>query len=613
MSEQSVDILWVLFSAVLVALMQPGFTALEAGATRAKNSISTAIKNLSDFLIAFLVFVFFGASMMLGNSLNGWFSWQPLFFYHDSLTELTLVLFHAMFASTAVTIISGAIAERTKYVAYLLIALIVSLFIYPIQAHWIWHEAGWLAQLGFIDFAGSTVVHSVGGWAALAAILIIGPRIGRFDETADSHRFEQANLAHSALGVFLIWLGWIGFNGGSVLALNVLTGQVILNTMIAGAVGGISGLIISRILTGYYQVSSIMYGILSGLVAITASAQLASPFAAIVIGLLGYLAYLWGQTVLAKLKIDDAIEAVPVHLFAGVAGTLAIPFLQTDRPFTEQLQVQLLGIVSVGMLSFSVTFAALWLINRIMPLRVSETDEILGLNISEHQASTSMFDLAHAMNIQATNQDFSKRIMVEPYSDASVIAAYYNNVTQAFNQISSEKEELIAETIHVANYDLLTGLAKRRLLVNELDKSLLRLQRHPQTNALFFIDLDGFKNVNDVHGHDAGDYLLKEAAKRIQASIRKVDLAARFGGDEFVILLEGIQNDSFAATVADKVIAAMQLPIELPCGEIVTISASIGFTLFDDQCQCSVDDLLKRADQAMYTAKKRGKNQWVID
>lgn len=613
MSDQSVDILWVLFSAVLVALMQPGFTALEAGATRAKNSISTAIKNLSDFLIAFLVFVFFGASMMLGDSTSGWFGWQPMFYYNHSLTDLTLVLFHAMFASTAVTIISGAIAERTKYISYLLIALIVSLFIYPIQAHWIWHEAGWLAQLGFIDFAGSTVVHSVGGWAALAAILIIGPRIGRFDDAAETQHFEQANLAHSALGVFLIWLGWIGFNGGSVLALNVLTGQVILNTMIAGAVGGISGLVVSRFLTGYYQVSSIMYGILSGLVAITASAHLASPFAAILIGLVGYLAYLWGQKLLIQFKIDDAIEAVPVHLFAGIAGTLAIPFLQSDKPLIEQMQIQLLGIFSVGMLSFWVTYAALWLINRVMPLRVSENDEILGLNISEHQASTSMFELAHAMNVQATNQDFSKRILVEPYSDASVIAAYYNNVTQAFNQINSENEALIAETIHVANYDLLTGLAKRRLLVTELDKSLIRLKRQPQTNALFFIDLDGFKKVNDQHGHDAGDHLLKEAAKRIQASIRKVDLAARFGGDEFVILLEGIQNDSFAATVADKIIEIMQQDIALPCGEIVTVGASIGLTLFDDQCQCSVDDLLKRADQAMYTAKKRGKGQWVID
>jgi len=613
MSEQSVDILWVLFSAVLVALMQPGFTALEAGSTRAKNSISTAIKNLSDFLIAFLIFVFFGASLMLGNSIGGWLGWQPMFFYHNSLTGLTLVLFHAMFASTAVTIISGAIAERTKYVAYLMIALIVSLLIYPLQAHWIWHESGWLAQMGFIDFAGATVVHSVGGWAALAAILIIGPRIGRFDDDAQSNRFEQANLAQSALGVFLIWLGWIGFNGGSVLALNSLTGQVILNTMIAGAMGGISGLVVSRLLTGYYQVNAIMYGILAGLVAITASAHLASPYSALIIGILGYLAYLSGQQILIKFRIDDAIEAVPVHLFAGIAGTLAIPFLQSDNEMVKQFEIQLIGIISVGLLSFLVTFCALWLINRIMPLRVSETNEILGLNITEHQASTSMFDLAHAMNAQAKSQDFSKRILVEPYSDASVIAAYYNNVTQSFNQISSEKETLIAETVHMPNYDLLTGLAKRRLLVNELDKSLLRLQRKAQTNALFFIDLDGFKNINDVYGHDAGDFVLKEAAQHIQNAIRKIDLASRFGGDEFVLLLEDIQNDSYAATVADKIITAMQVPIDLNCGATVKISASIGLTLFDNKCRCSVDDLLKRADQAMYTAKKRGKGQWEID
>lgn len=612
MNEQAVDTLWILLSAVLVALMQPGFTALEAGATRAKNSISTAIKNLSDFLIAIMIFVVFGASLMLGHSYGGFIGWQAPFFYQQSLEQLTLVLFHAMFASTAVTIISGAIAERTKYAAYLFIALIVSLLIYPIQAHWIWHESGWLAQLGFIDFAGSTVVHSVGGWAALAAILIIGPRLGRFDEEEHSHHFEQANLAYSALGVFMIWLGWIGFNGGSVLALNALTGQVILNTLIAGAMGGIAGLFVSRLLTGYYQVSAIMYGILAGLVAITASAHLASPYEAMLMGLVGYLAYLFGQYTLNKFKIDDAIEAVPVHLFAGVAGTLAVPFLLDEGNRLYQFQIQLLGIFSVGALAFSVTYASLWLLNRWIPLRVSESEEILGLNISEHQASTSMFDLAHAMNAQAKSQDFSKRIMVEPYSDAALIAAYYNDVTQSFNQISSEKENLIEETIHMANYDLLTGLAKRRLLINELSKVLLRLDRQKQTHALLFIDLDGFKNVNDVHGHDAGDFLLKEAANRIQATIRKIDLASRFGGDEFVVLLEAVQNENDAASVADKIIAIMQQPITLPCGEVVNVGASIGLTVFNEKNSLSVDAILKQADQAMYTAKKRGKGQWVL-
>lgn len=207
MEMQIIDTLWVLLSAILVALMQPGFTALEAGQTRAKNSISTAIKNISDFLIAFMVFVTVGASLMLGTSFNGWFGWSDLFFYSGSLSEIIFILFQAMFASTAVTIISGAIAERTRYSTYLLIALLISVLIYPIQAHWVWNSEGWLAQMGFIDFAGSTVVHSVGGWAALAAIMIIGPRLGRFELNTG---FEKSNLALSALGVFLFGLVGLG-------------------------------------------------------------------------------------------------------------------------------------------------------------------------------------------------------------------------------------------------------------------------------------------------------------------------------------------------------------------------------------------------------------------
>ena len=209
MSLEFFDTFWILFSAVLVALMQPGFTALEAGQTRAKNSISTAIKNISDFLISFIIFIIFGASLMLGNSYQGWVGWDSLFFYDENVQQIAIVIFQAMFASTAVTIISGSIAERTRYSTYLLIAIWVSLVVYPVQAHWSWNESGWLSQMGFVDFAGSTVVHSVGGWAALAAIMVIGPRLGRFEMKGS---FEKSNLAFSTLGTFLIVLGWIGLD-----------------------------------------------------------------------------------------------------------------------------------------------------------------------------------------------------------------------------------------------------------------------------------------------------------------------------------------------------------------------------------------------------------------
>lgn len=610
MSESPIDILWVLISAILVALMQPGFTALEAGGTRTKNSISTAIKNTSDFLISFMIFVIFGASMLLGTSYMGLVGWNPFFFFSDSLSGIVLVLFQAMFASTAVTIISGAIAERTKFSSYLIIAVMVSVFIYPIQAHWVWNSDGWLANLGFVDFAGSTVVHSVGGWAALAAILVIGSRIGRFEE--GNRGFEQSNLAYSALGVFLIWIGWIGFNGGSVLALNHQTAQVVLNTFIAGSMGGIGGLVLSRIKSGYYQINSILHGILAGLVAITASAHLATPVSAMIIGLLGYFAYHLGLLFLLRFKIDDAIEAVPVHLFAGVAGTLAVPWVMDGVDLVEQLKVQVLGVVAIGVFSFGVSYILLKMINHFFELRVSETSELIGLNISEHKASTSMFDLANAMNSQAESQDFSRRILVEPYTEASLIANYYNQVIQAFNKLDQEKERLIEETNRMANYDNLTNLAKRRVLVNELARSIMKLDRNNYSNAVLFIDLDGFKRINDEFGHDAGDIILKVAADRLQSSIRKSDLASRFGGDEFVILLDNVQNDTEAAMVADKIIQIMKEPIDLNNGMEGYVSASIGLKIIDKNTNLSVEDVLKEADSAMYEAKRRGKGQWVL-
>ena len=564
---------------------------------------------MSDFLLSFIVFSLFGASIMLGSSYFGLVGWQPNIFNSTTLSEVVLILFQAMFASTAVTIISGSIAERTKFSTYLIIAVIVSIFIYPIQAHWAWNTEGWLAQIGFIDFAGSTVVTLVGGWSALAAILIICPRIGRFDE--ENRAFEHSNLAYSALGVFLIWIGWIGFNGGSVLALNETTALVILNTFIAGSTGGISGLIVSRILNGYYQITAILNGVLAGLVAITASANLTTPFEAIVIGVIGYFAYHLGVILLERYKVDDAIEAVPVHLFAGIAGTLAVPFVMNDIIFIEQLKTQVIGIITIGFFTFGISYILLKTINRFSKLRVTETSELIGLNISEHKSSTSMFDLANAMNSQAVSQDFSRRILVEPYTDASLLANYYNQVTEAFNKLDQEKELLLEETNRMANYDHLTGLAKRRLLVNELSRACIRSEQSPQNNAVLFIDLDGFKNVNDKYGHDGGDIILKVTAERILTNIRKSDLASRFGGDEFVVLLEDIQNDTQATIVADKIIKSLKEPVDLGNNTIGHICASIGIRFIENNGTFSVEKTLKEADQAMYEAKRRGKNQWV--
>lgn len=613
MSDQGLDILWVLVSAVLVALMQPGFTALEAGATRAKNNISTAQKNITDFVISFLIFITLGASIMLGSSQGGWLGWDSVFFYQEDLSQTTYVIFQAMFASTAVTIVSGAVVERTKFVSYIVIAIFLSLIIYPIEAHWVWNSQGWLAKLGFIDFAGSTVVHSVGGWVALAAAMIIGPRIGRF-ESQHVKNFEGSNLALSTAGVLFIWLGWIGFNGGSVLALNAQTGLVILNTFIAGTVGGVTGMFISGYTLGYFKVDVNLNSILAGLVAITASAHLASPLDAMWIGALGSLSYFFGQKMLLHWRIDDAIDAIPTHLFAGVAGTLAVALVMPDGvSVVEQLKIQLLGVLVIGFFVMGLSWLFLSLINRVMPLRVSESDEVIGLNVSEHKASSSVLDLILSMNHQAVTRDFSRRIMAEPYSEAEPIAIFYNSVTQAFNQLNAEKEALLEETFRMANYDSLTGLAKRRVMINVLNQVIARLDREALSHAVMFIDLDGFKAVNDNQGHEAGDLLLREVAQRIETCIGKSDLASRFGGDEFVVLLEDIKNENHAAMVADKLIATIKEPVVLQNAKTVQVGASIGICVFGRaNLPTTADEILKFADEAMYAAKRRGKGQWLV-
>ncbi|GAB6070149.1 hypothetical protein JCM30760_12460 [Thiomicrorhabdus hydrogeniphila] len=609
MNTELLDTLWILISAILVAFMQPGFTALEAGQTRAKNSISTAIKNISDFLISFVIFISFGASLMLGSTNNGWFGWNDLFFYNNSLSDIVYILFQAMFASTAVTIISGAIAERTRYATYLLIAVWVSLIVYPIQAHWIWNEGGWLAQMGFIDFAGSTVVHSVGGWAALAAIIIIGPRLGRFELKKG---FEKSNQAFSALGVFLIWLGWIGFNGGSMLTLNMQTAQVILNTLIAGAVGGIAGLIYSRYNRGYYDVSSIMNGVLAGLVCITANANLTKPEEAILIGILGYASYELGCYVLLKLKLDDAIEAIPVHLFAGISGTLAVAFFYPADQILDQLGVQFIGVIAVGIFAFSASYLFLKIANRFVPLRASEADEVIGMNISEHKASNSMHDLAKVMHMQANSKDFSQKISVEPYADAALIAEFYNNVTSAFNRLTDENEGLIKEIEYRANYDQLTGVPKRHLLFTEIEKALVHLDIEPKMHGLLFIDLDGFKKANDEYGHDAGDEILKFVAKRIKSLLRSDDMVARFGGDEFVVLVLDVKNETNVGNLTEKLMNAIREPILTSEKQLMNVDSSVGVKIFDEKNRMGVNELIKEADAAMYVAKKRGKGTWVL-
>ncbi len=396
--QQSLDILWIILCSGLVFLMQAGFLCLESGLTRRKNSINVAIKNLADFCLTTVVFWVVGFGLMFGASRDGWFgtSEYVLDFSLQSPFFSVFFLFQVMFCGAAVTIMSGAIAERMKFSSYLIVTVAVSALIYPSFGHWAWaglnngETNGWLNSMGFVDFAGSTVVHSVGGWMSLAVLLIIGPRRGRFAADGTPRQIHPSNLPLATLGTVFLFIGWLGFNGGSTLALNDQVANVLVNTVVAGSVGAVSAGLLGYAIQNRLNVTQFMNGCLGGLVAVTANAFAVTTPVAALIGLIGGMIVIGVEDLLEHYRIDDAVGAIPVHLGAGIWGTLAVglygdlDILGTGLSRMEQVGVQLLGVVVCGLWVFGIGYILMKAVNRMYPLRVSAEHEDVGLNLSEH-------------------------------------------------------------------------------------------------------------------------------------------------------------------------------------------------------------------------------------
>ncbi len=375
--------------------MQAGFTCLEAGMVRKKNAINVALKNLADLTISSSIFWIWGFALLFGVSHNGLLGTTGFFVNGiDDPWKITFFLFEMMFCGTAVTIISGAIAERVRFLGYLIIGVLVSGIIYPMFGHWAWaglesgQPVGWLAERGFIDFAGSSVVHSVGGWVALAALIILGPRTGRFDS---ERKFFQGNsIPLATLGGFLLWIGWFGFNGGSVLHFNHEVPNIILNTLLAGIAGSLSSLLISWIILKRPNPETLINGSLSGLVAITASCNGVDNISSIIIGFVAGLLNFVAVQLLEKCKIDDVVSAIPVHGVNGIWGTLAVAIFGdpaswgSGKSALEQFWIQLEGVGVCFVWSFGTALIFLWSLNKVFPLRVNYKEERIGLDISEH-------------------------------------------------------------------------------------------------------------------------------------------------------------------------------------------------------------------------------------
>ncbi|MDY7024814.1 MAG: ammonium transporter, partial [Pseudomonadota bacterium] len=373
----------------MIFLMQAGFALLESGLTRAKNSVNVIMKNYADLCVGVLTFGLIGFGLMFGNNPSGWVGSSMFGLVDLSNYDYAFIFFQAMFAATAATITSGAMAERTKFPGYLLGTLGITLFIYPIFGSWVWGGygggSGWLAEAGFIDFAGSTVVHSVGGWCALAAIMVLGPRLGRYGDMDEVHDIPGHNLNYMALGGFILWFGWFGFNAGSTTEVNDSLGLISLNTALSASASVLSVVILSQIISKRVLSKDVVNGSIAGLVAVTAGCATMEPLFALFTGLIGGIVMLLGERIVIFMRLDDVVGAVAAHGFAGAWGTIAAGmFLAGDLFNTEQITVQLIGVVMCFIWVFPTAFIMYKLIDLTIGLRASFDDERQGLDYTEH-------------------------------------------------------------------------------------------------------------------------------------------------------------------------------------------------------------------------------------
>lgn len=401
---QLINIVWVFLASCLVMLMQAGFAILEAGLTRQKNCNNVLMKNIMDFVIGSIVFMIVGFGLMFGDDVIGFIGSSGFIDpttlnleQFDALSPSIFIFFQTVFCATAATIVSGAMAERTKFISYLIYTFIISLVIYPVSGHWIW-GGGWLADLGFIDYAGSSAVHSVGGWAALIGAMVLGPRIGKYNKDGSSNAIPGHNIMMATLGVFILWFCWFGFNPGSSLEAAGYVGHIALTTNLSACAGALVALIITWVRYGKPDISMTLNGILAGLVAITAGCHIISLYGSLIVGAISGVLVVFGCEFLdKKLHIDDPVGAVGVHCLNGVWGTIAVGLFACHTVASPdgslglfygggftQLGIQVLGVVAVAAWVCVTSFIMFRVIKHTIGLRASEQEELQGLDLGEH-------------------------------------------------------------------------------------------------------------------------------------------------------------------------------------------------------------------------------------
>lgn len=741
------NLTWILLAGALVMMMQVGFLLLEAGMVRSKNSINVAQKNMLDFVFGVVAFAAVGFMFAFGRSDGLPIGTEEGFFFLRDLDDWQagFFVFQVMFCGTAATIVSGAVAERMKLSAYVLGSLVLSGFIYPVFVHWSWgsalqpNDTAFLSALGFVDFAGSTVVHATGGWISLAACMVIGSRLGRFGPDGRPVRIAGHSPVLSTTGALLLFIGWIGFNGGSTMQATPDIASIILNTVLAGGVATCVGYVIGYFQDGVVLPEKSLTGMLGGLVAVTAGCHILEPGGALLIGALGAAVAIYGnEFVLHRLRIDDAVGAIGVHAFAGVVGTLGLALLAPVDLLPAggrlaQLHVQAFGAALNFYWAFGLGYAFFWILQRTLKVRVSVEDEEIGLNIAEHGTRLGVGHVEDALsNLVNGKADLDHRLPVDSGDDAEKLSLLFNRLMdnvaaeersrqelinlkrdheeiervaalasatfeamvmhqqgkivdgnsrladlmgvpldqligrslseflpepedwaalrdafmsdREFNQEIllqrpdgqqipvaargrdivyrgekirvgclvdlSERKKAEQHIRHLAYHDALTGLPNRTLFTEKLGDAVSRAVSGWGC-AVVMIDLDHFKDINDIHGHPAGDAVIREAGRRLTAAIGKDDIAARLGGDEFAVILA---NASFEAQLEDlgrRLVAAFRAPFDIGNGEKVRCGISIGAALCPEHGGSS-DELIGKADLALYHAKDSGRNTWCV-
>ncbi|TLP36905.1 ammonium transporter [Arcobacter arenosus] len=598
----NLDLIWILLSAFLVFLMQFGFSLVETGSVRSKNTINVAMKNLIDTVFGIIFFWFIGFGLMFGTDSLGLFGTDSFIIDGKDLEQNAIFFFQAMFAATAVTIVSGAVAERIKFNGYIVVAIIVSALIYPIFGHWAWNENGWLNKLGFIDFAGSTVVHSIGAWIGLIGTIVLGPRLGKFKNGKVKY-FAPSNHNFIVFGVFILFFSWFGFNAGSLLKFDYEVTSILLNTLIAAVFGGFGAWIITFFHKAKVDVEIFSYGILAGLVGITAGCYELTVAQSAIVGFISSFIMHYSNEILTRyFKIDDPLSVVSIHGFAGAWGTIAVGIfanLPDGMTRIELILVQTVGVFSAFLFAIITGFILFIILYKLNLLRVRKKHEVIGLNTSEHNAKLPWVETIESIVTIMKTGNMGKKVHEERGTEVGLVARFFNILLNMLKEKNTQLKNSNKSLHKKAYFDALTSIMNRRgFLENIKEKTLF------SKYSLAIIDIDKFKSINDTYGHDVGDEVLKELAKVVSNNIRDKDLFARWGGEEFVILMN--TNDlQIAQNVADKIRKSIEKAV-FPT--VKNITASFGVSNFKNKNE-SFDDVLKKADKALYDAKKLGRNR----